>query len=204
VKEMRRHWLRGVLLGVSVALLFAGGVAVAAVSISMDPWCGVCCDYPIVSGEEEIGQLTPLCDDFWTFTASGWGDSELLYFTLNSPAPRLPITFGTTADENGHRVIGLYLFCARGDQDVQTFGDGFDIAFGFSSDWTEDDYGEWNVVVEGNSRTVETDFYFAEDASDCELEEEFVAEPGSILLLGSGLAGLAGYATLRLGGRKRE
>jgi hypothetical protein len=31
-----------------------------------------------------------------------------------------------------------------------------------------------------------------------EVEEQFVPEPGSILLLGSGLAGLAGYATLRL------
>ena len=28
-------------------------------------------------------------------------------------------------------------------------------------------------------------------------EEEFVAEPGTLMLLGSGLAGLAGYATLR-------
>ena len=32
----------------------------------------------------------------------------------------------------------------------------------------------------------------------CEVEEEFVAEPGTLLLLGSGLTGLAGYATLRI------
>jgi hypothetical protein len=34
-------------------------------------------------------------------------------------------------------------------------------------------------------------------ADVCKVEEEFVPEPGSILLLGSGLMGLAGYAGLR-------
>jgi hypothetical protein len=34
--------------------------------------------------------------------------------------------------------------------------------------------------------------------TDCDCEEEFVAEPGTLLLLGSGILGLAGYAGLQL------
>jgi hypothetical protein len=47
---------------------------------------------------------------------------------------------------------------------------------------------------------VRANFIFAEDCAA--LEEEFVPEPGSILLLGSGLAGLAGYAGLRWTAKK--
>jgi len=59
-----------------------------------------------------------------------------------------------------------------------------------------DFYGEWSSRV-WQRATGEADrasWFVAEDCAAL----EFVPEPWSILLLGSGLAGLAGYATLRL------
>ena len=53
-------------------------------------------------------------------------------------------------------------------------------------------HGKWIARMEQNGDVDTASFRFAEV---CEVE--FVPEPGSILLLGSGLAGLAGYATLR-------
>jgi hypothetical protein len=52
----------------------------------------------------------------------------------------------------------------------------------------------WQEIPGAPNPTAEATFVIAEDCSGY----GFVPEPGSILLLGSGLAGLAGYAALRL------
>ena len=192
---MQRHGLRGLLLGVSLALLLTGGVAMAAASLSIEPWCGVCCDALPVDLEAQAA--VPVCDDFFTLTTSGWGDFESLGFVFSLPGPALPPNFIVPADENGQKVVHLYLMCWRGNTHIQTSAGGSVYHVVFSAHWTEEDYGKWGVLVEGSDDAVQGEFYFVEDAEACRALE-FVPEPGSILLLGSGLAGLAGYAALRL------
>jgi hypothetical protein len=193
---MQKRGLRGLLLGVSVALLLSGGVAMAAVSLSVEPWCGVCCDDIPVDQEAPAEAWVPECDDFWTITTGGWGDFENLGFALSSSGPKMPAAIRASADENGQMVVRLYLMCYRGNDLVRTSADGPDLNVVVYAPWTEDYYGKWGVLVQGREDAVQGEFYFAEDAEVCRAME-FVPEPGSIMLLGSGLVGLAGYAALR-------
>ena len=65
---MKRHWLRGVLLGVSLALFLAGGVALAqGIVITIDP-------------EECLECSTRAAPNYLSLSSSGWLDNETISY----------------------------------------------------------------------------------------------------------------------------
>ena len=100
---MKKNWLRGLLLGVSLALLLSGGVALAQ-SMSIEPYCNVCCD----QCRDYLA-----CDEGFAVSSPGWADDECLELTLTSPGPWGTRTspYCILADGDGEVFFDLYMPC---------------------------------------------------------------------------------------------
>ena len=192
---MKRRWLRGVLLGVSLALLLAGGVALAQPPVTVDPSCRGCCP----------NAIDPYTCDFWTITSTGWDAGEKMIAWFTSPGPFGSIAaWPLAADGNGTLEFYVANWCDPLSPEEASVQGGAPYHFipPEPPGWQAGDYGQWTVEVKSDGGpsqgTATGHVLFAQDCSAL----EFVPEPGTIALLGSGLLGVAGYAGLRWRGRQ--
>ena len=188
---MKQAQVRSVCLAI-VLLALAAATAFAQLTLRFEPQCIECC--PL----EGLGP----CPGFAAVVAGeGWEPGERLVLILTGPGPAGP--FGTgflSADDTGRLEVQLIFLCENpwlaGEEATARFVDGY---WWIHPDWQPQDHGRWRLEVSGDSGSVAGNFLFAEDCA----AEEFVPEPGTILLLGTGVAGAAAYASLRLRSRRQ-
>jgi len=195
VQAMKKRWLRGMLLGVSLALLLSGGVALAQ-SLTVEPECFQCFD----GTYDEFADLQPGYPFSYSWRSCGWEPGEQLLYTERFVAPdevwyAQPYSPGQSGCVSSGDLWG---WSCDGEGLHHGAQAGADNAYVFPQDY----WGLMEICVQSADEAVPVasalvckDILFAEVCAA--EEEEFVPEPGSLLLLGSGVAGLAGYAGLR-------
>ena len=147
---MKKHWRRGLLLAVSVALLLIG----TGVAFSMGPHVTIAPDAGYYGQRFE-------------FTCTGFFPSETVRVDFSWPDGSYCCWQDHLTDINGEADCGGWT-AAEGEP-----------------------VGVYRVLFTGINSEASVEAFFEV------LRVEFVPEPGTIALLGSGLVGLAGYATLR-------